>query len=92
MTNSHLLPPDNTPLNQHSLGSLELWLNEIGAKKNFEDKSLWELAMPSWSASIRMEKNDLRIIWKKEEKQSQCIFSYSLPRKYVQDVIMDGLN
>tara|TARA_Y100001968_G_C19390406_1_gene735236 strand:+ start:518 stop:796 length:279 start_codon:yes stop_codon:yes gene_type:complete len=90
MANSHLLPPEKTPLNQHSLAALELWLHEIGAKRNFKDKSLWELDMPSWSASIRMERNDLKIVWKKGEKQSQCIFSYGLPRKDVHDAMMEG--
>ena len=92
MANSHILPPENTPLNQHSLGALEFWLNGIGAKRNFEDISLWELVMPSWSASIRMEKNDLNIVWKKGDKKSKCIFSYGLPRKDVHDAIMEGLS
>ena len=85
-----LLPAPHTPLNQHSLAALELWLKELGAQQNKKDPCLWNWAMPKWSAEIRMERDELQITWMQEDKSSQCSFPYGLPRRDVQIAINEG--
>ena len=85
-----LLPPLKTPLNQHSLEALELWLQDIGAEKNDDDPSLWNWAMPKWNAEIKMERELLRITWEKDGVRSQCSFPYGLSRDDVQSAIFQG--
>ena len=84
------LPPSHTPLNQHSLSALEIWLDELGAQKSNQDPCLWIWSMPEWSAEIRMENEELQVTWKRLGKSSQCSFPYGLSRKDVQIVISEG--
>ena len=85
-----LLPPDNTPLNQHSLAALEAWLTELGAKQSREDLCLWIWIMPNWSTEIKIERDELQVTWEQEGKLSHCSFPYGLPRKDVQIAITQG--
>jgi len=84
------LPSDQTPLNQHSLIAIELWLKELGAEPSLNDRSVWNWVMPKWSAQIKMEKEKLLIVWEKGGKKSQCGFSYGLSRHDVQAAITQG--
>ena len=85
-----LLPPIKTPLNQHSLKALELWLKDIGAVKSNKNPCLWDWEMPQWSAEIMMEREMLKITWKKNGERSQCSFPYGLSRDDVQSAILEG--
>ena len=85
-----LLPPAQTPLNQHSLAALESWLNKLGAQKSKKDPSLWVWIMPKWSAEIKMEKDELNVTWEQEGKLSHCSFPYGLSRRDVQIAIEVG--
>ena len=85
-----LLPPSQTPLNQHSLAALESWLDQIGAKKSAKDLSIWILATPKWSAEIKLERDELKVTWEEEGAFSQRFFSYGLPRQDVQIAIAEG--
>ena len=85
-----LLPPDQTPLNQHSLAALESWLIELGAQKSRKDPCLWIWLMPKWSAEIKMEQDELKITWEQKGKLSQCSFPYGLSRLDVQAAIEEG--
>ena len=84
------LPPGQTPLNQHSLEALELWLGELGAKKSNSDPSIWEWVMPAWSAEIKMQIKDIKITWIKDGEKIQCSFPYGLSREDVQSAISQG--
>ena len=44
--------PSDTPINQHSLQSLELWLRDLGATKDIHNQSKWHLLLPNWNAII----------------------------------------
>ncbi len=46
--------------------------------------------MPQWTTEIRMEQDELKVIWEQEGKLSQCSFPYGLPRKDVQVAITEG--
>ncbi len=84
------LPPASTPLDRHSLSSLEAWLIQLGAIQNSNDPSKWALGLFAWSADISFEKDALRVVWMKNGNQSQCRFSYSLPRQDVESAIIEG--
>ncbi len=85
-----LLPPAQTPLNQHSLLALELWLKKIGAERKSKDPSLWTLIRPEWSAEIRMEKEELRVTWEQEGMKKQRCFPYGLSRDDAEAAISEG--
>ena len=90
------LPSPETPLNQHSIGSLELWLLNLGAVKSTENPCLWRWNnMPQWSAEIYFQQDELMIIWedkssKDSKKTSKFTFSYGLPRRDVEAALNHG--
>ena len=47
--------PSDTPINQHSLQSLELWLKGLGATR-FNNPSKWCLVLADWQATIILER------------------------------------
>ncbi len=84
------LPSLKTPLNQHSLESLELWLTELGATRSESDPCLWNWIMPDWVAEMKMDYEDLRIRWDKEGRTYERSFSYGLSREDVEYAIFEG--
>lgn len=84
------LPPSQTPLNQHSLIDLELWLKELGAKPSNRDPSVWNLLMPKWTAQIKMEIDSLFIAWEQGGETRHCSFPYGLSRFDVESAILQG--
>jgi len=84
------LPIPETPLNQHSLSSLELWLQNLGAQRSQDNRCVWLWSMPAWSAEIQMESDELRVTWNKQGKKNQCCFPYGLTRKDVESAIIQG--
>tara|TARA_Y100001968_G_C19154512_1_gene617759 strand:- start:96 stop:362 length:267 start_codon:yes stop_codon:yes gene_type:complete len=85
-----VLPSAQTPLNQHSLIALEVWLKQLGAEPSNNDPSVWNLVMPKWRAEIKMEREILLIAWEQEGKKSHCGFPYGLSRLDVQSAILQG--
>ena len=61
------------PINQHSLQSLELWLTDLGAVKDFNNPSKWYLLLSNWNATIIFEQEDLSVMW-----ESDCLL-YTSP-------------
>ena len=55
--------PSDTPINQHSLQSLELWLKDLGATKDIDNPSIWYLLLSNWNATIIFEQEDLSVVW-----------------------------
>ena len=82
--------PANSPLNQHSLQSLELWLKNLGATKDPEDPSKWFLLRVNWEATIIFEKDDLRVVWDRGGELTKRLFSYSINREDVENAILQG--
>ncbi len=85
-----LIPPEETPLNQHSLLALELWLRDLGAKQSDENPCIWTFSTSQWTAELQLEKDELRVTWEQEGKKKQCCFPYGLPRKDVVAAINHG--
>ena len=90
------LPSPETPLNQHSLGALELWLTSLGAIKSTENPCLWKWKkMPQWAAEIYFKEDELIVVWDEgnidgKEKISQFSFPYGLPRQDVEAALNHG--
>ena len=84
------LPPPETPLNRHSLSALEVWLGDLGAQRSRTDPCCWTWVLPQWSAEIQMEKDELRVTWKKGGQCNQCCFPYGLSRSDVEVAISQG--
>ena len=62
------LPSPETPLNQHSLGELELWLKNLGAVKCTDNPCLWRwINAPQWSAEIYVQQDELIVVWGEQE-------------------------
>ena len=85
-----LLPPSQTPLNQHSLSALESWLQYLGAEKSSVDPCKWNLSTSYWSAEIDFLQDELVVVWSQYGQRSQCCFSYALARKDVEAAISEG--
>ena len=56
------LPSETTPLNQHSLRALELWLQELGATRIDDDPCQWLLEASEWRAVLLLDRDDLKIL------------------------------
>ena len=84
-----MIPPD-TPINQHSLQSLELWLGNLGANKDVQNPSEWYLKLPNWNAIIVFEQEDLSVVWEKEGVLTKRLFSYCISREDIENAILQG--
>ena len=82
--------PSNTPINQHSLQSLELWLRDLGAEKDVNDPSKWYLELPTWNAAIIFEQEDLCVVWNSEDQLTKRLFSYCINREDIENAILQG--
>jgi len=84
------LNPSNTPLNQYSLQSLELWLTDLGANKDINNPSKWYLILSNWHATIIFENEDLSVVWESEGEETKRLFSYCINREDVENAILQG--
>ena len=84
-----MIPPD-TPINQHSLQSLELWLKDLGASKDIDNPSKWHLLLSNWNATIVFEQEDLSVVWESGGKLTKRLFSYSINRQDIENAILQG--
>ena len=82
--------PSDTPINQHSLQSLELWLRNLGATKDIDNPSKWYLLLSNWNAIIIFEREDLSVLWKSGEKSTKRLFSYCINREDIENAILQG--
>ena len=80
----------NTPINQHSLQSLELWLKGLGAKKDIDNPSKWYLLLSNWNATIIFESEDLSVVWESQGELTKRLFSYCIGREDVENAILQG--
>ncbi len=82
--------PSDTPINQHSLQSLELWLKDLGANKDYENPSKWVLILSGWNATITFEQEDLSVVWESDGKTTKRLFSYCINREDIENAILQG--
>ena len=79
-----------TPINQHSLQSLELCLTDLGAVKDVNNPSKWYLLLSNWKATIVFEQQDLSVLWESKGQKTKRLFSYNINREDVENAIMQG--
>ena len=84
-----VIPPD-TPINQHSLQSLELWLKGLGATKDIDNPSKWHLLLSNWKATITFEQEDLSVVWESSGELTKRLFSYCINREDIENAILQG--
>ena len=86
------LPSETTPLNQHSLRALELWLHELGATRIDDDPCQWLLEAAEWRAVLLLDRDDLKIQWMPSSSAtaSSCSLPYGLSRGDVEAAIQAG--
>ena len=86
------LPSETTPLNQHSLRALELWLQELGATRVDDDPCQWLLEVHGWRAVLLLDREDLKIQWMPSTSATStgCSLPYGLSRKDVEAAIQAG--
>ena len=80
----------NTPINQHSLQSLELWLKGLGASQDIDNPSKWYLLLSNWNATISFEQEDLCVVWESGGKLTKRLFSYCINREDIENAILQG--
>ena len=78
------------PINQYSLESLELWLNNLGATKDKINPSKWYLSLSNWNAIINFDQEDLRVIWDSDGQLTKRSFSYCINKEDVENAILQG--
>ena len=66
--------PSEKPINQNSLQSLEMWLNDLGAVKDINNPSKWHLLLSNWNATIIFEQEDLSVMWESEGQETKRLF------------------
>ncbi|WP_244276878.1 DUF3143 domain-containing protein [Synechococcus sp. GEYO] len=84
------LPSADTPLNQHSLQALEQWLQSLGATRSNQDPCDWVWEQPAWSALLRLDQQDLGVIWTSEQPTRSCSYPYGLTREDVESALRLG--
>ena len=82
--------PSNTPINQHSLQSLEIWLKGLGATQDLDNPSKWYLSLSNWKATIFFEQEDLSVVWESKGELTKRLFSYCLNREDIENAILQG--
>ena len=84
-----MISPD-TPINQYSLQSLELWLKCLGATKDIDNPSKCHLLLSNWKATIIFEQEDLSVVWESRGKFTKRMFSYCINREDIENAILQG--
>lgn len=87
------LPPATTPLYNHPLPDIELWLVEHGCQQSKDDIHCWLLQRPDWKAEICMDIDQLVVRYYdfgEGDRTIQRSFKYSLSRQDIQDAIFSG--
>lgn len=84
------LPSARTPLYNHPLPALETWLRGLGAVRQPDNLSRWDLHRPEWSAELDLEVDELRVSWHQEGRTSVRHFPYGLSRGDAEAAILAG--
>lgn len=84
------LPPERTPLYNHTLPALEQWLRQLGADQQGSHGVEWRLHHGDWSARITLESEDLTVVWLGGGIERQRRFAYGLTRADVEAAILAG--
>ena len=87
------LPSADTPLYNHTLPDIELWLKQQGCEQNSSELNRWEIAKASWQADLSLETDSLMVYYRNRRDAGENIqrgFKYSLSRQDLEDAIFAG--
>jgi hypothetical protein len=87
------LPIPKTPLYNHTLPDIEQWLRSRGCERDPEQLHLWHVSHASWTAEIRLEIEELSVLYESPQDRSthsRRTFKYSLSRQDIEDAIFAG--
>ena len=87
------LPSPDTPLYNHPLPGIEAWLTQNGCSQDSELPHVWHLERAEWSAELRLDIEEVAVIYKPIQSSSNPIkrsFKYSLSRKDLENAIFIG--
>ncbi|MEM1243122.1 MAG: DUF3143 domain-containing protein [Cyanobacteria bacterium P01_H01_bin.26] len=87
------LPSPDTPLYNHTLPDIELWLTQQGCQQNNSELNQWEITKAAWRADLLLETDSLVVRYLKVGDTGEDIqrgFKYSLSRQDLEDAIFAG--
>ncbi|MEM6254025.1 MAG: DUF3143 domain-containing protein [Cyanobacteria bacterium P01_D01_bin.156] len=87
------LPSADTPLYNHTLPDIELWLTQQGAKQSRAELNYWEITKASWKANLVLETDSIIVRYLEASDTGEDIqrgFKYSLNRQDLEDAIFAG--
>ncbi len=87
------LPIPTTPLYNHTLPDIEQWLRSRGGERDTEQLHLWNVSHSSWTAEIRLEIEELSVLYQSPQDgslRSRRTFKYSLSRQDIEEAIFAG--
>ncbi|ESA34813.1 hypothetical protein N836_15445 [Leptolyngbya sp. Heron Island J] len=87
------LPSADTPLYNHTLPDIELWLTQQGCKQDSSELNRWQIAKAAWQADLILETDSLVVRYLNVGDASEDIqrgFKYSLSRQDLEDAIFAG--
>jgi hypothetical protein len=87
------LPKADTPLYSHPLPQIEQWLREQGCEQDPEELDLWHLKHPQWRAELRLDVEELAVVYTGVENSAQTVrrtFKYSFSRRDIEDAVFSG--
>lgn len=71
--------------------ALEEWLQSLGAEPIEGDCCRWSLVKEAWSAELRLEREDLVVVWQNtDDASAPCSLPYGLSRLDVTAAIEAG--
>ena len=87
------LPSADTPLYNHTLPDIELWLTQQGCSQDRSELNRWAVAKADWSADLILETDSLVVRYINADDGGDDIqrgFKYSLSRQDLEDAIFAG--
>ena len=84
------LPQDSTPLYNHSLMAIEVWLQQQGCEQDESDLNCWHISQEDWSADLVLDVEQIVVSYDSSGNRTRRAFPYSLSRKDLEAVIFSG--
>ncbi|MGG6240672.1 DUF3143 domain-containing protein [Nodosilinea sp. AN01ver1] len=87
------LPSAATPLYNHPLPDIEIWLRQQGCTQDSDELHSWHVVRPRWEAEIVLETDCIVVRYISagaDEKDIQRVFKYSLSRQDLEEAIFSG--
>ena len=87
------LPSADTPLYNHTLPDIELWLTQKGCSQDRSELNCWEVTKADWRADLILEADSLVVRYINVDDSGDDVqrgFKYSLSRQDLEDAIFAG--